>query len=205
MNIFVKICGLTTREDVEAVSDLKPDAIGFMFWPRSKRFVPSSEAGVWANSIPSSIHKVGVFVDAEPDEMMRTFQMAQLDILQLHGHETPEDCKAIPYPTWKALPLTTHHEEMMQAYPVDVFLLDRYSVKSPGGTGQVIDWEKASVWVRSCHKPVLLAGGLTPENVQEAIRQVRPWGVDVSSGVEGAPGKKDIKKVKAFIEACRNM
>ncbi len=240
MSLFVKICGLRSAADVEAVCALRPDAIGFVFWARSKRAVTPEEVAPWAALVPPDILKVGVFVDATAEELLRAAETARLDVLQLHGFQGLEEAqKNLPRVgnfsekssnPWKIFekkfqPL----EKMEKKVPtlgtffqvwsvahvgdaaadasecVDAFLLDSYSVDLPGGTGQTCDWDQARAFVERSRKPVLLAGGLTPENVGEAVRKVRPWGVDVSSGVEAAPGKKDIQKVQRFIEQCRTL
>ena len=204
MGLFVKICGLARREDVEAVAALRPDAMGFVFWPRSKRYVQAEQVAEWVGTIPDTIRKVGVFVDASPDEVERTLERAGLVVAQLHGDESPETVGAVRPPRWKAIHLDRMREDEITGYHVDAFLVDSYSAESPGGTGRVGDWNQARGFVQSQDTPVLLAGGLTPDNVREAIRAVEPWGVDVSSGVEAEPGKKDIDRVRLFIEQCRN-
>jgi phosphoribosylanthranilate isomerase len=203
MKIFVKICGLCTPEDVEAVADLKPDAMGFVFWPKSRRAVKAEDVADWTKGLPSSIQKVGVFVDSPLAEVARSIKRARLDVVQFHGHEPPEICELLPVKVWKAFSLEKTATDALDLYHVDAFLLDSYSAESPGGTGQVGDWGRARVFVKTCETPVLLAGGLTPDNVRVAIRKVKPWGVDVSSGVELRPGKKDIGKVLEFIRQCR--
>jgi phosphoribosylanthranilate isomerase len=203
MKIFVKICGLCAPEDVEAVAELKPDAMGFVFWHKSRRAVKPEDVAEWVQGMPPSIQKVGVFVDSPLEEVARTIERAGLNVVQLHGHEPPEICELIPVKVWKAFNLGKSVPESMDSYRVDAFLLDSYSAESPGGTGRVGNWDWARALVKFCDTPVVLAGGLTPENVRDAIRKVKPWGVDASSGVELRPGRKDIEKVRAFIEQCR--
>jgi phosphoribosylanthranilate isomerase len=203
MKTFVKICGLCTPEDVEAVAELKPNAMGFVFWRKSRRAVKPEDVAEWVQSMPLSIRKVGVFVDSPLAEVARAIKLAGLDVVQLHGHEPPEVCEILPIEVWKGFNLERGAPDLPDAYRVDAFLLDSYSAESPGGTGQVGDWDKAREFVKSCDTPVIFAGGLTPENVREAIRKVKPWGVDVCSGVELRPGRKDIEKVREFIQQCR--
>lgn len=203
MRVFVKICGLCRSEDVEAVAGLKPDAMGFVFWRKSPRVVSPENVGEWTRDLPRSIRKVGVFVDAPLADVVRAIKAARLDVVQLHGHEPPGFCELIPTDVWKSLHLDRVDEETAGAYRVDAFLVDSYSAESPGGTGRTGDWTLARAFVKARRTPVLLAGGLTPGNVREAVRAVRPWGVDVSSGVESRPGKKDIGKVRDFIAQCR--
>lgn len=204
MDIFVKICGLCRLEDVKAVAALRPDAMGFVFWPTSPRAVRAADVAVWRALIPAGIRTVGVFVDETVETVTRTLEEANLDIAQLHGRETPAVCEAVRSPVWKAVHLDRLPDEPLTAYPVDAFLVDSYSTTSPGGTGIVVDWQSAGRFVKAAAVPVLLAGGLKPDNVAEAIRVAQPWGVDVSSGVETRPGEKDIALVRRFIEQCRN-
>jgi phosphoribosylanthranilate isomerase len=203
VGVFVKICGLCRAGDVEAVGALAPDAMGFVFWPRSPRAVTPGQVGDWTRGLPPGIRKVGVFVDASVTEIRRAVDEAGLDVVQLHGAETPELCKAFDVPVWKALHLDRLPDGPLSGYPVDAFLVDSYSSTSPGGTGIAADWQAAAAFVEDAPRRVLLAGGLTPRTVREAIRVVGPWGVDVSSGVEAAPGRKDMHRVGAFIEQCR--
>lgn len=190
------------------VTALKPDAIGYIFWPRSKRYVMPEQVAGWRALAQPGILKVGVFVDETLEHIAAAADAAGLDVVQLHGDETPD----IPIRLrkmrpdlriWKVVHLD--RAENPTANAVDAFLVDSYSQTSPGGTGQTCDWDKARAFVSAVQKPVILAGGLHPGNVQEALHQVAPWGVDVSSGVEAAPGMKDLKLVKEFIEKCRNL
>lgn len=203
MGVFVKICGLCRAEDVEAVAALSPDAMGFVFWPGSPRAALPLEVGEWTRGLPAEIRKVGVFVDASAEEIREVVEVAGLDVVQLHGGEDPAFCGALGVPVWKVIHLDRLPSVALSAYPVDALLIDSYSAKSPGGTGIVVDWQAAAAFAVDAPRRVVLAGGLTPENVTEAIRAVDPWGVDVSSGVEAAPGRKDIHLVGAFIDQCR--
>ena len=203
MGLFVKICGIACAVDAAAVAALRPDALGFVFWAGSKRRVSASEVGAWVADLPTDILKVGVFVDATPDEVRRVVEAARLDVAQLHGSERPADFSGLPFRLWRALSLRSPVEPVPMGWSVDAFLIDTYSAASPGGTGQVGDWAASRSFVQRSTKPVLLAGGLHPGNVREAVRQVAPWGVDVSSGVELAPGRKDLDRVREFIEQCR--
>lgn len=204
MGCFVKICGLTSEADVDAVVALKPDAIGFVFWPQSKRAVKPEDVAVWTRDIPVTIRRVGVFVDMLPEDILRTMELANVEIAQLHGAEQHSDFVNFPRPIWRAVRIPRGGTAIPPAgWSVAAYLVDTYSKGAPGGTGEVGDWKLAHEFVNRAMKPVLLAGGLTPENVREALNVVKPWGVDVSSGVESEPGKKDIQKVKRFIEQCR--
>jgi len=203
MGTFVKICGLACRDDVEEVGRLGPDAMGFVFWRGSKRYVDPGDVLAWTRFVPPSIRKVGVFVDAGEKEIRRVISEARLGFVQLHGDVPMDMLHRIRTHVWKAVHLDCDDPEAIRRYHVDAYIMDSYTAESPGGTGQVGDWNLARQFVATTKIPVLLAGGLTPENVEEAIRQVRPWGVDVSSGVEARPGKKDMEKVRTFIERCR--
>ena len=203
MNLFVKICGLCTPEDVDAVAELKPDAMGFVFWQKSRRAVKAEDVADWTRDLPPSIQKVGVFVDSPLKEVAQAIKRARLDVVQLHGHEPPEICELMPVTVWKALSIERKLPDPPEAYRVDAFVLDSYSAEIPGGTGIVGDWNRARTFVKASDTPVILAGGLNPENIREAIRTVKPWGVDVSSGVEVRPGKKDIEKVRELMKQCR--
>lgn len=203
MGCFVKICGIASAADAQAVAALRPDAMGFVFWPRSKRAVRPEQVAPWTRDLPQDLLKVGVFVDAAPDEVARAVEVAGLDVAQLHGSEQPADFARAPHRLWRALSLRTVDEPVPAGWSVDAFLVDTYSPASPGGTGAVGDWAVARSFVARCPVRTLLAGGLTPENVRAARDAVRPWGVDVSSGVEAAPGRKDLAAVKEFIRLCR--
>jgi len=210
MTTFVKICGLANAEDVAAVAALQPDAIGFVLWPKSPRAVRPEQIAEWTSALPPGLLKVGVFVDTNPYDIRRAVKVARLDVVQWHGfpkkgkpHETLfqtlEKELAGVAKVWTVVRLD---REPAPAF-VDALLLDSYSPGTPGGTGQTLDWTVAREFVAASRTKVLLAGGLRAENVAEAIRTVRPWGVDVSSGVEAAPGKKDLDAVRRFIEAAR--
>ena len=203
MGVFVKICGLANAEDTAATLTLRPDAVGFVFWHGSKRHVVAAKVSEWLRGAPADILKVGVFVDASPDVVERTVREAGLDVAQLHGKEDPAAYAGRGFRVWKVAHAGIDDVDALQVASVDALLLDTYSPESRGGTGLVGDWDAARRFARRSAKPVLLAGGLTPLNVAEAIAIVRPWGADVSSGVEARPGAKDMAKVEAFISACR--
>lgn len=217
MGTQIKICGVANAADAEAVAALKPDFMGFIFWPGSKRCVKPEDVGAWAKHLPP-VPRVGVFVDATPDEVRRAVEGGGLSVVQLHGREVAESFRGLAQRLWQVMRIRpvdsaapSSDEEGRTGFRVpeapafvDALMLDTYSPTSPGGTGVTGDWDLARRFVAASEKPVLLAGGLTPRNVAEAIRVVRPWGVDVSSGVEERPGKKDLSKVKDFIHAARN-
>jgi phosphoribosylanthranilate isomerase len=205
MELFVKICGLCRADDVEGVRALAPDAVGFVFWPPSPRAVRPADVAAWTGDWPRSILRVGVFVDLPRDEVRDVMRTARLDVAQLHGSETPEFCAGLGRRVWRAMRLEPDAAEIIRPYDVEAVLLDSGDERRPGGTGRAVDWGKARSFVIDADRRVILAGGLTPGNVAAAARAVRPWGVDVSTGVETAPGRKDLARVKDFIETCRSL
>lgn len=194
----VKICGVMTPEDARRAADAGADAIGMIFAPSPRR-VTARQAREIVAALPPLVLAVGVFVDAPRDEIIETIGEARLDMVQFHGDESPDDCATLPVRVIKRLPITplTTHDELvaeMETFAVAAFLLD------PGaGDGVTFDWNLA----RGLGERVVIAGGLTPENVGAAVRIVRPRAVDVSSGVEASPGQKDVAKMQAFISAVR--
>lgn len=215
MRYAVKICGLCSCEDVRAIAQMVPDAMGFVFWEKSPRCVRPEEVAEWSAHISPRILKVGVFVDASEDVIRQTVQIAGLDAIQLHGFQSlekmparfPEIGKAangLPTRVWAAVHIGRNEKIAMEKIEfVDVFVADSGTEVIPGGTGRACDWDGARRFVEQCPKPVLLAGGLTPRNIREALDRVRPWGVDVSSGVEREIRRKDLPKVEQIIAACR--
>ncbi len=206
---FVKICGITSVEDARAAAAAGADALGFIFHPKSPRFVPPDQAAAIAAAIRREaphVRLVGVFVN-EPLPRLRTLMEAVgLDWAQLHGDEPPELVAALADRAYKVLRLPAASALDPEPYrgrlPDGPTLgVDAWHPAAYGGTGRTADWAVAAAWARA-HR-LLLSGGLTPENVAEAIRRVRPWGVDVSSGVEAVPGRKDPEKVRAFIARAR--
>lgn len=203
--LFIKICGLHSQHDVEETVAMEPDALGFVFWPKSPRCVEPENVREWTKNLPANILKVGVFVSPSPKDLVTTSFTAALDVLQVYGMEVPKLIADLPFRMWKAVHPSHDVPPEPLAYDVDAIVLDSYTVESPGGTGLVGDWDYAQRFVAIQKKPVILAGGLTPNNVEDAVRHVKPWGVDVSSGVEASPGVKDIKKIRKFIQKCRSL
>jgi phosphoribosylanthranilate isomerase len=206
--LLVKICGITSPEDARLASEAGADAIGFVFWLMSPRKVDPQRAATVARGLPDHVLRVGVFVDAPVDEMARVADAVGLDLLQLHGNEPPEALAGLPRPALKAVRVgkgfaaeaATRYAAHAAGLVVDTRLAGDTSM--PGGTGVPFDW--SLVEGLAGRVPFLmLAGGLTPSNVGEAIRSVRPHAVDVSSGVEALPGRKDPEKVRAFMAAAR--
>ena len=200
----MKICGVTSETDALAAADAGADAIGLMFYEGSPRCVSIEQAKVISAALPPRIIRVGVFVNAEEALITRAIAECTLNILQFHGAETPEDCGRFPVMALKAFRVAGPETlEEMQQFSTDGFLLDAFVKKALGGTGETFSWELA-VRAKEFGRPIFLAGGLTPKNVAEAVREVEPFAVDVSSGVESEPGKKDPSKVQAFVEAAKS-
>ena len=203
--LFVKICGITRAADAVAAAEAGADAVGFVFWGKSPRAIDPKTARAIAAGLPPSIVRVGVFVDARPEELRRIADEAELDVLQLHGTEPPESLLGLPRRCWKAVGVGRDFvaaDALRYEGKAAGILLDSRREGAPGGTGRAFDWSLARE-VRKRASFLLLAGGLVPENVAAAVRAVGPDGVDVSSGVESAPGRKDEARLKAFIEAAR--
>jgi len=217
MPLKVKICGLTNLPDAQAAVTSGADLLGFIFYPKSPRSVTSEQVRTILSNLDrgsSPVLTVGVFVNETLEAILRTLDDCGLDLAQLHGDEPPEMLGLGPSrPTrlagraYKALrPRTPYEAGTMAAcyalpWASPAFLIDTYQPNLPGGTGQTGDWQAAAGLARTY--PLLLAGGLTPSNVQQAVRAVRPWGVDVSSGVETTPGKKDPSAVREFIRKAK--
>jgi phosphoribosylanthranilate isomerase len=207
--LFVKICGITTTEDARVAVEAGADALGFVFWPMSPRRIDPQKAAALARELPPFVLRVGVFVDMPRDEMARIADTVGLDLLQLHGDEAPEALASLPRRAVKAVRVGkgfSQEEALRYAGVASGLLVDTRlpgETQLPGGTGQVFDW----TLVKGLAERVpflVLAGGLGPANVAEAVRAVRPHAVDVSSGVEALPGRKDPAKVRAFVEAARS-
>ena len=204
MSVTVKICGITHPDDAACAVEAGADALGLMFFAGSPRCVTFEQAGAIAKAIPPFVARVGVFVDAEEGFVWEAIRRCGLTILQFHGQETPEFCRQFGLMSIKAFRMRGPETlKELPDYPTDAWLLDSYVPGQAGGTGARFKWDLA-VAATKLGKPVFLAGGLTPENVAEAVRQVRPFAVDVSSGVESVPGRKDAAKVRAFVRAAKD-
>ncbi|MDQ7819149.1 MAG: phosphoribosylanthranilate isomerase [Armatimonadota bacterium] len=196
----VKICGITDPEAAQAAVEAGADAVGFVFAP-SRRRVTADQAAAIAWSLPPFVARVGVFVDADRGRILEAVEACGLSAVQLHGDEPPELCAALPVPVIKAVRVSGGQSlQGLERYRVSAFLLDAYDPTRPGGTGRTFDWSLAA-GVARVHR-IVLSGGLTPANVAAALEQVRPYAVDVSSGVE-TDGRKDPAKIRAFVEAVR--
>lgn len=213
--LFVKICGITRPQDAELAAGLGAQALGFVFWPGSPRGVSAAAAKAIAASVPADVLKVGVFVDQPVAEVAHTMDEVGLDVAQLHGHESPEYCEqlmvrlAVPVVSasrrtiFKAVGMTDNGSVSVEAFDPDVVLLvDAHDPERFGGTGKTVNWDAAREIAAT--RRTILAGGLNAANIKLAVRSVRPYGVDISSGVESAPGIKDPNRLRSFFEALHD-
>lgn len=205
MSVKVKICGITNAPDALAAVEAGADALGFMFYEPSPRHIAIRQAAEIIRELPPFILKAGVFVDASEDVVLRAIGDCGLNLLQFHGQETPEYCTQFGLMSMKAFRIRDAASlTSLQNYATDAWLLDAFNADKLGGTGEKFNWELA-IEAKKSGRPIFLAGGLTPDNVAGAVQMVQPFGVDVSSGVEAAPGKKDHGKVREFIKAARSV
>jgi phosphoribosylanthranilate isomerase len=203
MPVKVKICGITNLPDGMAAVEAGADALGFVFYGQSPRRISVEAAAALIRQLPPFVLKVGVFVNAPEDLVVRAIRECSFNLLQFHGDEPPEYCLQFGLMSMKAVRIRDAASlQALRNYPTDAWLLDAYAPDMPGGTGETFNWNLA-LEARGWGRPIFLAGGLTAENVTEAVRRVRPYGVDVSSGIEAAPGRKDHAKVRAFIQAAK--
>jgi phosphoribosylanthranilate isomerase len=208
----VKICGITNIDDAQAALEAGADLLGFNFYSKSPRYILPEKAREIVAQIRSKGQRqllVGVFVNSSLEEVRSTLEIAQIDLAQLHGDEPVHMLEQLNGRGFKALRPTSETEAEIGAEwfvpygpNAPVLLIDAYRKDQYGGTGHTADWTIATRLAQQY--PILLAGGLTPDNVAEAVRQVRPWGVDVASGVECTPGKKDPEKMRLFVERVRS-
>ena len=198
--MFVKICGITRVEDADAAVAAGAGAIGFVFWPTSPRFIDPYRARTIAARLPPFVTVVGVFVNQPIDYVNGVASLVRLGAVQLHGDETPAFAAAVSRPVIKAVSVGGLDT---RAWPArTILLLDAHDSVARGGTGRTIDWTAAADV--AAQRTILLAGGLTPDNVADAVARVRPFGIDVSSGVERAPGIKDHQRLRALFEAVHD-
>ncbi len=215
--MMIKICGITNKADAFTAVEAGADALGFVLWPRSKRFVSLEAAERIVEGLPSAVARVSVLVNPSREEVEQSLASGAFTTLQFHGDETPDFCAAWrgQAKVWKAFRVTVaaslrdamagfcaSRSDATTFSVVDAVLLDSYSPASRGGTGQTFDWSLARE-AKKFGKPVILSGGLTPANVREAVAIAQPDGVDVSSGVEMAPGRKDHEKIREFIRNAK--
>lgn len=203
MSVRVKVCGITRSEDAQSAIKAGVDAIGFVFWPQSPRYIDPESAYRIASRIPSFITVVGVYVDPDAFWVEQTIQKVKLNLLQFHGDESPEFCNQFSHPYIKAIRVKQDTDLLQYAERYKTakgLLLDTYAADMPGGTGHAFDWRLIP---QHLPLPLILSGGLDSSNVSMAIKQTRPWAVDVSSGVEAAKGIKDEKKIFAFMQGVK--
>ena len=199
----VKFCGLTHVEDIARAVQLGVDALGFVFYAPSSRSVAPDHAAMLTSSVPAFVTRVGLFVNEQPAIIQNIFERTRLNLIQYHGDETPEFCDAVGLPFIKAFRVRPgiDIQTEMERYPnASGFLLDAYVKGQPGGTGERFDWGM----IPQSNVPIILAGGLSPDNAKDAIEQVAPWALDVSGGIETKPGRKDPDKMARFMNVCRN-
>lgn len=205
MRTRVKICGITRAQDAAEVAALGGDAIGLVFYPESPRAVSAAQAAEIVANLPAFVTVVGLFVNASPVKIRAILKTVRIDVLQFHGDESPEQCRVYGRPYIKAIAMRKDVDLQACARDYDDavgLLLDSYREGSPGGgTGRVFDWSQVPA---KFDRPLILAGGLTPENVAEAIRQTQPYAVDVSGGVESTKGIKSAAKIAAFIRGVNS-
>jgi phosphoribosylanthranilate isomerase len=202
--MIVKICGITRVEDATIAVSLGATAVGFIFWPGSARRIAPADAAAIGAALPPEVWKVGVFVDASADDIRRVIEAGRLTAVQLHGSETPADAATLNTRVIKAIALEhVGTPEALDAWRGVPVLLDASDPVRKGGTGRTIDWQRAAEM--AARHDIILAGGLRPGNVAEAIARVRPAGIDVSSGVEVSPGVKDHDKLRSLFEALRGV
>ena len=201
-SVRVKICGLTRPQDVAAAVAAGADAVGFVFVPGSPRYLDTAFAAELVRQVPAFVSRVGLFLDQDAEWIRRVVQSVPLNLLQFHGTEEAEFCRQFGWPYIKALSLAAGiaMAEAEAAYPdATALLVDSHEPGGQGGTGRMLDWRR----VTARNLPLILAGGLNPSNVAAAVSIVHPWAVDVSSGVETAPGIKDANLIRQFIEEAR--
>lgn len=209
MSVFVKICGVCSRGDLERICVLNPDAVGFVFWPRAKRYVRPEQVCTWTDAMPEQVRRVGVFVEPSSGEVESIAAACRLDVIQIHlvSNDWQIDRPLFSgLEVWLAPRMRDGVDaSVLQAVRPEpsALLADSFDPVTVGGTGRQASREQAIALKDQLGKPLVLAGGLTPDNVEEAITAVRPWGVDVSTGVEIKTGVKDLRKVEQFILAAR--
>ena len=210
--LFVKICGITRIQDAELAAELGASALGFLFWPNSPRCVAAESVQLMTANVASNVLKVGVFVDQPVAEVAQLIQDAGLDVAQLHGHESPEYCRQLKEQlgefergrtVFKSVAISDDGSPAVDAFDPDVVLLvDAHDPARFGGTGKTVNWDSARVIAAT--RRTILAGGLNAANIKLAVRSVRPYGVDISSGVEAAPGVKDPNRLRTLFEALHD-
>ena len=204
MRTRIKICGITRLEDAKASVRAGCDALGFVFYKESPRYIALDAFKVIVKELPPFVTKTGLFVNADPAEIEEAIQSGLVNVLQFHGDETPDFCRQFNFPYIKAVAVSSSVDLIQYAkdfHDAEALLLDAYHEHLKGGTGQTFDW---NLIPQTLSKPIVLAGGLTVDNVKEAIKKVKPYAVDVSGGVEESKGIKNSLKIQAFIKETQD-
>ena len=199
--VRIKVCGIASKKDAFLAVDLGVDALGFIF-AKSPRSISPLEAKRIIKSLPPFVDRVGVFVNEVPSRVEDISRFCQLTTLQFHGDESPSYCSLFFLKIIKSFPVRDRVPHNILSYKVDAFLLDTFCRDVRGGSGKVFNWDIA-VEVKNFGFPLILSGGLSPDNIEEAIRKVKPFAVDVASGVEEKPGKKSKSRLKEFVRKVR--
>lgn len=204
--VKVKICGITNIDDAQAAVEAGADILGFVFYNKSPRCIRPDRAKEIIAQLPDEVEKVALFVNEEPAVIKNILrEIEEIDILQFHGDETPQFCNDFNKMVIKAIRVRDEQSlKFLEHYKVNFFMLDAFKDDTYGGTGLSFDWKLASE-AKKYNTPIMLSGGLNPDNVKEAVEQVRPFAVDVSSGVEFSPGRKDPEKIKKFIVQAKSV
>ena len=204
----VKVCGITSVQDAQMVADMGVDAVGLVFYPPSSRYLSIQRAAEVLQSLPPFVSSVALFLDADADVVSETLASVPVDVLQFHGSESAEYCRSFGRPYFKAVGMkgllasggfAAYADQYSDAQGI---LVDSHAPGAAGGTGEVFDWTQVP---QNYSKPIILAGGLKPENIRQAIETTRVYAVDVSSGVESGPGAKDSRKLQDFMRAVRSV
>jgi phosphoribosylanthranilate isomerase len=204
MNVRIKICGITRIEDAKTAAHLGVDALGFIFVKKSPRYIEPQTAAEIIRVLPPFVSRVGVFIDETIETIVEICKIAKIDTVQLHGSESPEFCAKIPFPVIKAISVKDDTDiTIIDTYVSSGILLDTWSTGMSGGTGKTFDWNIAK---KACsrNERIILAGGLGPSNIEEALQSVQPYGVDINSGVEIKPGIKNPHKIRDVVRLVRN-
>ena len=207
MRTRVKICGLTRGRDVRAAVSCGADAVGFVFAVGSKRVISPHKARELVHLVPAFVARVGLFLDQDAEQVGSILEQVPLSLLQFHGREDAAYCRQFGLPYIKAVSMNSGHaaEQAEGEFPdAAALLMDSHEPGGLGGTGRAFDWKRIGQTMGQTGRPLILAGGLTPDNVREAVRLVKPWAVDVSSGVEEAPGIKNAAAMRRFIEQAKS-
>lgn len=204
MSTRIKICGITRLEDARVAANLGVDALGFIFYPESPRFIKPEQAKNIITQLPPMVNRVGVFVNESPETVMQIALQCGIDTVQLHGNETPEYCSSIPLPVIKSFSIRPESDlSALRNYKTQGILLDTWSKQLQGGSGMTFDWKIAK---KACEmfNNIILAGGLGPANLEDALRMVDPFAVDINSGVEIMPGVKNPHKIRDVVKIVHN-